>query len=218
VSTKTARGFTRKRRGRATRLAPIDASKVLDPGGALAETYQKAVAAAIPASVEISETFWDELRIRIDLFLQLHERRLRTPLSRQYWERLAWLVEELASALRHLRRTTPWDHANSPWPSRALAGLWEVKVQCDARLDYYRIKAEAFRRGRDPHREYLYQSVLDLWGGLGQRIGYSSGGSRGGPLPRFFRACLEPLLGDLPDETIRSIIRRRLRVKRPPKK
>lgn len=150
MSTKTARGFTRKRRGRATRLAPIDASKVLDPGGALAETYQKAVAAAIPASVEISETFWDELRIRIDLFLQLHERRLRTPLSRQYWERLAWLVEELASALRHLRRTTPWDHANSPWPSRALAGLWEVKVQCDARLDYNRIKAEAFRRGAIP--------------------------------------------------------------------
>ena len=199
-------------------MAPIDTAKVFDPGGALAETYQEAVAAAIPTSVEIPETFWDELRIRIDLFLQLHERRLCAPRSRQYWERLAWHVKEVASALRHLRRTTPWDRAFTPWPSRGLAGLRGVEVQCDARLSYYRIKAEAFRRGRDPHREYLYQSVLDLWAGLGQRIGYSSGAGRGGPLPRFFRACLEPLLGEFPDETIRSIIRRRHRVKRPAKK
>ena len=195
-------------------------AKVLDPGGALAETYREAVAAAIPVGVKVPETFWDELRTRIGLFLQLHERRLDAPLSRRRWEHLARRVEELAGALRHLRRTTPWDRAFTPWPSCALAGLRGVKIQCDAGLAYYRIKAEAFSRGRDPHREYLYQSVLDLWAGLGQWIGYSSGTSRSGPLLRFFRVCLEPLLGELPDETIRSIIRRRLgnRVKRPPKK
>jgi hypothetical protein len=220
VARKAARKSSRKRRARATRLAPIDAAKVFDPGGALVETYQEAVAAAIPASVEIPETFWDELRTRFGLFLQIHERRLRASPSRQRWERIAPLVEELASEMRSFRRTTPWSYYDPLWPNRALAGLWEIKVKCDAHLAYYRIVAEAFSRGRDPHREYLYQSVLDLWGGLRRQIGYSSGASRSGPLLRFFRACLEPLLGEFPDETIRSIIRRRLgyRVKRPRKK
>jgi hypothetical protein len=191
-------------------LAPIDAAniaKVFDPGGALADTYRMAVTAAIPAGVVIPETFWDELRIRIDLFVQLHQRRLRTLPLRQYWERRVRLVDELAGALRHDRRTALWDRAVTPWISRALDALWGVRIRYDAHLTYCRIKAEAFRHGRDPHREYLYQSVLDLWADLGQRVGYSSGARRG-PCPHFFRTCLEPLLGELPDETVRSIIQR----------
>jgi hypothetical protein len=203
VARKAVRRSSRKRRERATRLVPIDAAKVFDPGGALAATYQEAVAAAIPASAKIPEMFWVELHARITLFLQLHEKRLHAPRSRQYWERLAWQVEDLASALRRLRRTTLWDRAITPWPSQALAGLRGVKIQCDVRLSYYQTKAETFPRGRDVHREYLYRSVFDLWEDLGQQIRYSSGG----PLPRFFRACLEPLVGELPDETIRSVIR-----------
>jgi hypothetical protein len=210
---KAAPTSSKKRRGRKTRLAPIDASKVLDLDGHLIEAYREAVAAAIPADVKVSEPFWEALRIRIGLFLQIHDRRLRAPLSRRRWERISRLVEELGTEMRIERRATPWAYYDPLWPNRALAGLWEIKTKADAYMGYFQIAAEAFSRGHDPHREYLYQSVLDLWwANLGQWIGYSTAADtyhRGGPLVRFFRACVEPLLGELSDETIRSAIRRR---------
>ena len=206
---KAADTSSKKRRGRKTHLAPIDASKVLDGGRQLVETYREAVAAAIPAGAEVSELFWCELQARISLFLQMHDRRLRVPLSRRRWERIDQLTQELAAEMRILRRTTPWAYYDPLWPNRALKGLWEIAAKCEAYLAYHRVKAEAFSRGYDPH-QYLYQSVPDLWSSLGQWVGYSTDvdtGRRGGPLVRFFRACVEPLLGELSDETIRNAIR-----------
>jgi len=208
---KAARTLTRKRRGRKTRSAPIDTSKVIEPqDGSLLETYRAAVAAAIPAGIVVSETFWITLRERIGLFLKMRDRWLRTPAARKRWERIDKVVDELASEMRRERQNTSHEHANAYWPNRVLAGLQEAKAQSTAHLIYYRVAAEARNKGRDPNREYLFQTVIDLWVSLGQEVGYStSGGSRSGPLVDFFKACLDPLLGDQPDETVRSIIRRR---------
>jgi hypothetical protein len=199
---------------------PIDTSKVLEPqDGSLLEPYRAAVAAVIPVGVEVSEIFWDDLRTKINLFLEMHERWSRIPSSRQRWERIAELVRKLRNEMVIERKKTPWSHPDPLWPNRALAGLWEIKAQCDAYLTYYQMAAEARHWARHPDYEYLFQSVIDLWISLGQKETYStSGGSRGGPLLSFFKACLEPLLGQLPDDTVRSVIRRRLRqvrVKRP---
>src|SRR5262249_7595669 len=70
------------------------------------------------------------------------------------------------------------------------------------------------------HREYLFQSMLDLWIGLGQSASYSTVDEthRIGPLLRFFRACVGPLLEDLSDEAIVYAIRRRLQGVLAPKK
>jgi hypothetical protein len=210
---KAASTSSKKRRGRKTRLTPIDASQVIDPYGDFTQAYREAVAAAIPAGVKVPEQFWGVLRTKIELFLQMHDRRLRAPLSRRRWARIGRLVEELGAEMRIERQTTPWAYYDPLWPNRALAGLWEIKSKVDAYAGYFQIAAEAFSRGHDPHRECLYQSVLDLWWAeLGQWIGYSTDADtyqRGGPTVRFFRACVEPLLGQLSDEAIRDAIRRR---------
>jgi hypothetical protein len=185
----------------------------------LTEAHCAAVAAEIPAGVEVPQEFWRDLDAAITLFCAMAERRTSKPLPRgplklgaltehgplkqwsprdqlKQWQRIVELTDALAAELRDLRRQPSGDHSDRAWPSRGLRDLWPIRFFAESNL----IALESLSAGRRPHREFLYAGILDLWEmHLGQPLKYSRSGEQGlpgGPLIRFFTACIGPVLGD----------------------
>lgn len=204
----------------------------------LTKEYCDRVAAEIPRGIEVPQEFWRDLDATITLFHAMAERRATKPLPRgplklgaltergplKQWslrdqlkqlQRIVALTDELAAELRDLR-THPGDHSDPSWPSRWLRDLWPYRHFAESNL----IGLESLSASRQPHRELLYAGILDLWEiHLGQPLRRSRSGKRsrsekrgvpGGPLIRFFTACIEPVLGkDTPTpEGIVGIIKR----------
>ena len=125
--------------------------------------------------------------------------------ERRRWGRIGNLTTKLATEIRLLPR-------QAPWSARALDMLGEVNNAVEIRTAYHAIW-RAFRGTQDPHREFLYWGVLRVWTDrLGRELKYSMSrrGKPGGPLVRFFTACVAPVLGvdETPQAGIADIIDR----------
>jgi hypothetical protein len=119
--------------------------------------------------------------------------------------RIGNLTTKLAAEIRLVPR-------QAPWSARALDMLGEVNNAVEIRTAYHAIW-RAFRGTQDPHREFLYWGVLRVWTDrLGRELKYSMSrrGKPGGPLVRFFTACVAPVLGvdETPQAGIADIIDR----------
>jgi hypothetical protein len=156
----------------------------------LRPSHRDAIAATLPR--EVPGAFWDELEETVDAFLMFETRRLfKPPLERRdRWLQIAALAKnEDDDALR--------DYAEV----RALA---------------YAMIGAAFNRRSDPYRScFLIGTVLDLWlRYIGDDLRVSRNretSALGGPLLRYVSACIEPVLGKTPPETIKAIIAREKR-------
>ena len=153
--------------------APLDANGLTDQ-------YRQGVLAALPPGVvEPPEQFWRDLETAVVAYLALQEHRSKRPLKRELerWRYIYWLVSELGSELRTIRRQTPLSALDPLWPNRALTALWAVKLKAEAGVGAYETIGRAFRRRKNPHRESLYGAVFNLWRGhLGQqKLGYWRG-------------------------------------------
>lgn len=173
---------------------------------------RRAIEATIPPGVEMPVDFWTKLdQIHADFRAMRAGRTERPPaVQRKKFEE----IEKQAEALRRLIADTlgsrpVWDHVLKEMADFAETG----------RLGYEMLAAS--KRGRaDPHVEMLYDRVLQLWRfDLGQFVGVSTSadGKRGGPMLKFFSACVAPVLGDASPkpETVRDIARRLARHKLP---
>jgi hypothetical protein len=165
-------------------------------GDGFPEEYRRAVEASLDRQdVCLTDQFWSELESVIRTFLSLQEHHIRTPprKERARWRRIAELANDLSGELRGLRRQILW--TQRPNLARFLKELWEVRDSADARMAGYGMIVEAFRHG-NPHRWFLYASILDLWLWLGGKLQYSMSpeGRPHGPLVRFVEACANPIL------------------------
>jgi hypothetical protein len=127
--------------------------------------------------------------------------------ERKRWLRIEKLVDKLGAELRAARRGLSWEHSDPLWPNRALVALWGFRHFVESHRIGYEMIGAGFKRRANPHQALLCAAVCNLWMiHLGQELTYSPGG----PLPRFFDACLYPVLGfDMPtDRAIRDIIAR----------
>jgi hypothetical protein len=171
----------------------------------LTEEHRAAVAAAIPPGVKVPDGFWRGLELAIAVFDVMHERRINKPPGRERdrWQRIEKKIDSLAHEIRKLKSQTPWREGDLLQPT--LSALWKFKLLAEA----HRIGNEILVR-RAGDSEVLYRSILDLWcapfpnrkpldqrADLGQPLRYSRStrGAPGGPLIRFFSACVGPVLG-----------------------
>ena len=101
-------------------------------------------------------------------FLRMRRRRKSILFSEERirWERIAKLIPEYEPAMRQ---------------------------RAEAYIEFY-ATARAFSRREDPHRELLFWGVFQTWTNLGGELNRSKT-PPGGPLFRFFLACIEPILG-----------------------
>lgn len=194
-----------------TRQAPLD-----DNG--LTDQYRRGIVAALPPGIELPKLFWLDLEEAVAAFIALQQHRLTRPPQRELkrWQNIDRLVSELGDELRAIRRQTPWNASDSLWPNRALTALWSVKLKAEAGVIGYEMISRTFHGRKNPHHDFLYGAVCDLWRWhLGQRLAYSRGdkGIPRGPLIRFFAACVGPVLGDaaLTEYGIASVIDREKR-------
>jgi hypothetical protein len=166
----------------------------------------------------MSPEAWADLAEIIVGYRTFEYRRTPYPIAaeRKRWQRIDDLTTKLAAELRLLRRQMPWpaDPGAEPhplWFKRGLAALWEIKNEVEIRAGYHAIW-RAHRARQNPHREFLYGGVLRVWTDrLGGELKYSisAGGKPGGPLVRFFLACVEPVLAaETPRTGIADIIDR----------
>jgi hypothetical protein len=167
--------------------------------GELATAHKTAVAQALPLGVEPPEEWWRELASVVVDYLVLQEYETERPPKHilEAMQSIGELIDPLGEELRALRRlplSLEWGDASS----RLLAALGPVKELAELHVKRYRRMIAAFRGRNNPHRQFLYGVVLDLWyRGLGQELSYSrTKGTPSGPLIRFFAAVVGPILGD----------------------
>ena len=149
----------------------------------IAADYQRDVAAALPPGVNPSEEFWRELAAAVAGYLTLSRNRKRRPPKHELerWRKITALINELGKELRDTRLAKLGETALQP-----------IRDLAEAHVAGYQSINAGFH-GRDPHRQFLYGAVLDLWcRHLGQKLGYT----KDGPPVRFFTACVSPILGD----------------------
>ena len=172
----------------------------LDDNG-LTDQYRRGVLAALPRGVKPPEQFWRDLEMAVAAFIAFQQHRRKRPPKRELerWQNIDRLVSELGDELRSIRRQMPGNAHDPLWPNKALTALWPVKLKAEAGVIAYTTIGRAFRGSKNPHRDFLYGAVCDLWRWhLGQRLAYSRAdkGIPRGPLIRFFTACVGPVLGD----------------------
>jgi hypothetical protein len=181
------------------------------------EKYFAGVRAAVPPGVKPSSSFWRDLQTAVAVYSIQDERRAKKLpwQERRRFQRIEDLADALGAELRDLRQTFSMDHGDPLWPNRALQALWPVKYRAESSRIGHEMLSHGYGGRRKPHRELLYAAVLDLWViHLNQPLQYSRNTGRkskpGGPLVRFFQACIAPVLGKkaLPAETIATIIDR----------
>jgi hypothetical protein len=175
----------------------------------LSEDHHKAIAAAIPAGVEVSPEFWPKLGAAIYVFCALKEHRTRRPSAlseRKRYSRIKKLVDKLAGELRVIRRRP----STAAWPNITLQVLWGVKHIAEAGIIANKTRG-AVKGRRDPYREHLYADILNLWvRQLKQPLSYSRArdGRPSGPLIRFIKACVDPVLDNPSAYSVASVIDR----------
>jgi hypothetical protein len=194
----------------------------LDPRGGLSEAYRQAVADVIPRGVDVPDEFWDALHDAIIAFDGFKKRRIANPPTRERnrYRRMEKLIDNLARELRDVNRRISWRHRDPLWAKRGLAALWDVKRNVEANRIGYEMLSTAFHGRGNPHRDFLYGKVCDLWVSYTKRplrFSRSPMGVPGGPLVRFFAACVGPILGaDAPGGHAIATILNREREKRKP--
>jgi hypothetical protein len=161
--------------------------------------------AAIEATTTMAPEAWVALEEIIVGYRIFENRHMTYPIveERKRWGRLDKAVSTAAAELLQLRQS-------DAWTTRALAALLEVHGKVEARAAFHDIWS-AFGRRQNPHREFLFWGVMRVWTDhLGGELRYSmSDGIPHGPLVRFMRACIEPVLGDAtPTVGIADIIER----------
>jgi hypothetical protein len=120
------------------------------------------------------------------------------------------LIHALHAAEKDAYRQIPWgrtEMVDPQWLPRVVGALAEIKEEAETQLTWDLFFGKGFARTRDRWREYLYDSVLEIWTDVvrgklvysrptrrGDKAGRS--GPPGGDLIRFFLACVEPVLGD----------------------
>jgi hypothetical protein len=171
--------------------------------------HRAGIEAALPPGKVMTPEAWGELEEVIDGYRLFEIRRTTYPIieERKRWQRLGKAVDEAAAELRQLPRSDP----DPAWPDRALAALIEVHGKVETRAAFHEIWT-AFGRRQNPHRDFLFWGVMQVWTDhLGGELRYSKakGGTVIGPLVRFILACVEPVLGDAtPHAGIADIIDR----------
>jgi hypothetical protein len=191
-------------------LLAAELARAFDENVGLREPYKRAVALSLGAKACPPEQFWRELETIVGTFVSLQRHHIaKVPRrQREYWQSIASRADDLARALRPLRRQILWGQRLDL--QQTLHALWEVKDWADAHVLGYDTITAAFQHHRHPHRWYLYRSLIDLWTGqLGGELTYTTAadGMPGGPLIRFVEACANPLLAaPLTARAIRKII------------
>jgi hypothetical protein len=183
----------------------------------ITEQERDAIAKAIPAAgVEVPDYFWRyfwrNLEMAIDICRTTEQHRTARPPARERkrWQRIEKLTDDLAAELRAIRLHISADGVGSFWPNRALRALWPVKYRAESAQIGYEMLGHGYGGRSKPHRDLFYRAICDLWIDLGEKLqtSTSSSGKPTGPLIRFFQACARPAVGDLPAETVASIIDR----------
>jgi hypothetical protein len=168
----------------------------------LDDEHRASIEASLPPGVQMTPKAWAVLAETIAGYRSFETRRTTHQIKaeRARWKRIGDAVDVLASELRQLRRETPWDGADPGWINRSLAALWELNQKVETRAAFHAIWSTPFRGTRNPHRDFLYAGVMRVWADhLGGEVRCSRpplGGAPGGPLVRFFTACVAPVLGD----------------------
>lgn len=185
-----------------TARKPVDPASVIDLNSReLEPSYRRAIAAALPAGLEPSDEFWAELADAVAGYFILSENRTRRQSARELerFRKIVVLIDELGKELRAVRSDQTALSLRAEVSGRALTALWPVRDYAAAYIEGHRSMNPAFRGRGNPHREFLYGAVLDLWQRQGQRVRYSraetNAGMPRGPLIRFFVACVGPILG-----------------------
>jgi hypothetical protein len=180
------------------RCSAVDEAAVVDLNTReLTAGYKRAVAASIPENDTSLDAFWCALATAVAGYFTLSGNRARR-LSERELERIQQiraLVAALDKELHAIRQLTLWTEPSD----RMLSAMSPLKNLAEAYVIGYTTIAPAFRGRNNPHRQFLYGAVLDLWRrGLGQELRYSRSqkGTPGGPLIRFFAACVGPVLGE----------------------
>jgi hypothetical protein len=172
---------------------------------ALSDQHRAAIVATLPSGETMAPEAWVALEEIIVGYRSFETRRTTYPIveERKRWERLGKAVDAAIAELCQLRQT-------ETWTNQALAALREVHNKVESRAAFHDIWS-AFGRRQNPHREFLFWGVMRVWTDhLGGELRYSmSDGIPHGPLVRFMRACIEPVLGDAtPTVGIADIIER----------
>jgi hypothetical protein len=168
----------------------------------LREEHRKAVTAEIPAGVEVPPDFWRDLEAAIETYSAMNEQRAgRLPASElKRYQRIESLAHNLGHEIGMAKRRVRWTSSDPHWPDRALTALREIKRKAEAALIAHEMISAGFKGRRNQHRANFYADILDLWVfHLGQEIKYSTASKTnlpGGPLIRFIKACVDPVLGN----------------------
>jgi hypothetical protein len=191
----------------------------------LPETYRRNVEAALPRGVTAGSDFWDALWAILGRYLLAEQSRKHNPptIRAKQWQRFEQRLTQFKGDMIAIRRTIDRrmiDPENQP-PSWWINLLWAVQEAQWRACEYgqsYQKAGAGFRGRTNPQRERLYSDILRLWQGhLRQRLKFSRSPKKGGEpygLPiQFFKACVNPVLGETApmEEGIVSAIKREQR-------
>jgi hypothetical protein len=190
----------------------------------LPETYRRNIESALPRGVTVNSDFWDALWGILGRYLLAEQGRKRNPPTARAkeWQRFEKRLVQFKGDMIAIRRTIDRrliDTENQP-PSWWLNLLWavqEARWRANEYRQSYQMAGAGFRARSNPQRERLYGEILNLWQGhLGQPLKIWRSRETGkptGPLIQFFKACIDPVLGETAPkpEGIVSIIEREQR-------
>jgi len=147
--------------------------------GVLAERYKQSIRANFPKNSEPTQLFWlvlTDVVSKYRILQKCHANRRPPAMEIKRWQRTAKLM------------------AAQGKENITLARVAEIAKN---QLSAYQSIRKDFSRKKNRNDEILYNWILgELWcDGLGQQLGISLNQNRpGGPLVRFFSACVNPLL------------------------
>lgn len=171
----------------------------------LSETYRRNVQAALPGGMIVSNDFWDALWTVLGHYLLAEQRRTHDPPTvrakqwRRFGEQLARFKRDMIAIRRTIDRRII-DPADQPpdWWINLVWAIQEAQWRASEYSQSYQNAGAGFRRRSNPNQQRLYSEILHLWQAHFERpLTWSRGkrGKAGGPLIRFFTACVGPVLG-----------------------
>jgi hypothetical protein len=176
-------------------VAPKRAASLGESG--LSEQYRRDIEAALPRGVTVSGDFWDKLwAILVHYDLQRNRNSLAT--RAKQWQRFEKQLPQRRDLIA-IRRTMPVRDPPPPWWIELLRAVEAARWSASQHSQHYQKAAAGFHGRSNPPRQRLYRDILLLWRAhLKQplRRSRTHAGKPGGPLIRFFTACVGPILGD----------------------
>lgn len=115
--------------------------------------------------------------------------------------------ERLEAYLKHTREFMAGFSSITPWDLLLVKSLMETEAALKICLDFCSRSLNHVKGRKDQHRERLYEQALSVWvDDLGGKLEYSPKG----PIVRFMKAVLKPILGNKSPQpsTIRDAIRK----------